>query len=199
MQDQHLRATRRVLFLSVLALACASCAADAGDQDSEHSQDSQAVTGVAQELSCPTSTPAALAVPAGNRLAFSLRARGTQNYVCKQAADGSYAWTFVEPDAQLYGAFGQVAGHHYAGPTWEANDGSTVVGTKVAGATVDATAIAWLLLKASAHTGDGRMAKVTYVQRLDTVGGNAPATGCDAAHAAATVDVAYSALYSFYR
>lgn len=195
MQDEYLAAKQQIrrLVLACLVVLTASCAADTDDLDHD-------VSGLAaQALSCPTPTPPALAVPSGNRLAFSLFARGTQDYVCKQASDGSYAWTFVEPDAVLYGPFGHVAGHHYAGPTWEAKDGSTVVATRLAGATVDATAIPWLLLQATAHTGSGRMSKVTYVQRLDTVGGLAPTTGCDGEHAGASADVDYTAKYSFFR
>jgi hypothetical protein len=196
MQQPRLQVTPHARWLAIasLVLVTAGCAADTDALD-------QSVAGLAQELACPTPTPtpAALAVPDGTRLAFSLSARGTQNYECRQAADGSFVWTFIAPDAQLYGPSGHLAGHHYAGPTWEANDGSTVVATKLAGATVDATAIPWLLLQATTHTGHGRMAKVTYVQRLDTVGGLAPSTGCDAAHAAATLDVDYTARYAFFR
>jgi len=195
MQDHYLGAKRQIrqLVLTCSIAATASCAADTDELDHD-------VAGLAaQALSCSTPIPAALAVPAGNRLAFSLFARGTQDYVCKQASDGTYAWTFVQPDAVLYGPSGHVAGHHYAGPTWEAKDGSTVVATRLAGATVDVTAIPWLLLQATTHTGDGRMAKVTYVQRLDTVGGLAPTTGCDVAHAGASADVDYTAKYSFFR
>jgi hypothetical protein len=195
MQDVHLESTSNVpwLVLACLVLGSAGCAADSNELDD--------VSGLQQALACPapTPTPAALAVPEGNRLAFSFSARGTQNYACKPAADGSFVWTFVEPDAVLYGPGGHVAGHHYAGPTWEANDGSTVAGTRLAGATVDATAIPWLLLQASSHAGSGRMSRVSYVQRLDTVGGLAPTSGCDAEHAAATVDVDYTAKYSFFR
>jgi uncharacterized protein DUF3455 len=64
--------------------------------------------------------------------------------------------------------------------------------------TVDATAIPWLLLKASSNTGKGTMSKVTYVQRVATTAGLAPTTGCDAEHVAALVDVAYTASYYFY-
>ena len=62
--------------------------------------------------------------------------------------------------------------------------------------TADPTAIPELLLKAVSHSGDGRMSGVTYVQRLDTVGGLAPTAGCDTAGATARVD--YTATYYFY-
>jgi hypothetical protein len=140
--------------------------------------------------------PPELAVPKGNRFAFVTFADGVQIYDCKSVADAAPAWTFRAPEADLYGVFGWPAGSHYAGPTWEANDGSTVAATRVAGVSVDADSIPWLLLQASAHSGTGRMEKVTYVQRLFTHGGNAPSGACNLG---ASVEVDYSALYAFYR
>jgi hypothetical protein len=113
-------------------------------------------------------------------------------YTC--AANGT--WTFVAPQASLYNHGGEVVGLHFKGPTWEwLEDGSAVVGAKLAAYTVDPTAIPWLLLGAKSHTGDGRMTNVSYVQRLDTVGGNAPAGSCSPG---ATANIAYSATYYFY-
>jgi FtsP/CotA-like multicopper oxidase with cupredoxin domain len=150
--------------------------------------------------SCAPDVPDALKVPAGNKLDFAADAEGVQIYVCQASAtDGSLAWALKAPDAQLFGKRGHLIGTHYAGPTWEARDGSTVVGSRLAAATPDATAIPWLLLQAASTTGDGLMSKVTYIQRLDTVGGLAPQTGCDAGHPGATVESAYSATYYFYK
>jgi hypothetical protein len=137
-------------------------------------------------------------VPAGNRLASSFDAAGVQIYECS-ATNTGFAWIFQAPEATLFNPGGQVAGTHFAGPTWSANDGSTVVGTRVAAVTVDATAIPWLLLSAASHSGDGRLADVSFIQRLDTVGGLAPATGCDAGHVGAVARVDYQAKYFFYR
>jgi len=47
------------------------------------------------------------------------------------------------------------------------------------------------------HTGDGRMSGVTYIQRLETVGGLAPTTSCDPT-TGATARVGYTATYYFY-
>lgn len=135
--------------------------------------------------------PPELAVPEGSRFAFLRFAEGVQIYDCK---DG--AWVFRAPEAELYTLLGWPAGTHYAGPTWESTDGSTVKGARVAGVTVDAASIPWLLLQANGHGGEGRMADVSYVQRLFTHGGNAPSGACELG---ATVDVAYTALYTFYR
>jgi hypothetical protein len=91
-----------------------------------------------------------------------------------------------------------VKGKHYVGPTWESTDGSTVVGTKLAAFAADPTAIPELLLQAVSHTSDGSMSDVTYIQRLDTVAGLAPTTGCDATTVGTTARVDYTATYFFY-
>jgi Protein of unknown function (DUF3455) len=182
---------RFIALLSALALlpACAAV-------DDEPSADVASV-GAALKSRLPT-IPEGLAVPAGQRLAFTLHAEGVQIYDCKAGADGALAWVFRAPEADLF-VGRHVVGNHYAGPTWEALDGSTVVGARVAGATVDSSAIPWLLLKASANTGRGLMSSVTYIQRLSTVAGLAPSTGCDASTAGAASEVSYTATYAFYQ
>jgi hypothetical protein len=149
---------------------------------------------------CPDGVPATLAPAADQDLSFVLNASGVQEYTCQANATG-FAWVFVAPDADLYlpNNDNNIIGHHFAGPTWEYEDGSTVVGRKVAAATVDKTAIPWLLLVAASHGGaDGRMTDITSIQRLETVGGTAPASGCDADHAGASANVPYTASYFFY-
>jgi hypothetical protein len=147
----------------------------------------------------PTLPDPSLAVPAGNELAFVLDGVGVQIYACQATTTGAPAWVFQAPQATLFEACGRVAGKHFAGPTWEANDGSTVVGAKIAAFTVDPANIPWLLLQAASNTGDGRMSDVTFVQRLQTAGGIAPATGCDADHIGDVANVDYTAKYYFYR
>jgi hypothetical protein len=146
---------------------------------------------------CPRHTPFELAPPADERLLLGLSAQGVQIYTCASSA-GSLAWTFKAPEADLFfGPF--LVGKHFAGPSWELFDGSTVVTTKVAAATVDATAVPWLLTKTVSTSGNGLFSDVTFVQRLSTTGGIAPTTGC-----AATSDlgkearVTYTANYFFY-
>ena len=175
-----------------LLLGAAACSADFAEADTPALQEE------ALSSSCAPAVPDALKVPAGNKLDFAAHAEGVQIYVCQASTtDGSLAWALKAPDAQLFGKRGRVIGTHYAGPTWEALDGSTVVGMRLAASTPDASAIPWLLLQATSTTGDGRMSKVTYIQRLETVGGLAPQGGCD--HADATVESEYSATYYFYK
>jgi hypothetical protein len=145
--------------------------------------------------------PANLAPPAGSVLLFELTARGVQIYTCAAKPDdaSAFAWTLKAPKAELFNARGEVVGHHFAGPTWQGNDGSTVVGTALERAnSPDPGAIPWLLLKAKEHTGSGAFSTVTYVQRLNTVGGAAPVAGCDAAHAGAEARQPYQAIYAFF-
>lgn len=190
MSRSYLRALRILLVGAGLA-SLANCAADAGEPAPELAR-------IDETLRHPLpKVPASLAVPKGNRLAFALPATGVQIYDCKVGSNGAVAWTFRAPEAEL-SLFGFVVISHYAGPTWEALDGSSVVGTRVAGETVDATAIPWLLLQAASHAGKGLMTHVTYIQRLNTTGGLVPEKGCDASTLGAVEEVPYTALYAFY-
>jgi hypothetical protein len=185
----------RLSFLSLSCLAALLLAACAADDLDSASDDAISDSSEALKQRLP-SIPEALVVPSGNKLAFTLFGDGVQIYDCKTNADGNPAWTFRAPEADLFSGR-RLAGIHYGGPTWEALDGSTVVGTRVAGVTVDASAIQWLLLSAVSPDQHGRMAGVTYIQRLETVGGLAPSTtGCELG---AVAEVDYTALYAIYK
>src|SRR5438552_1086271 len=128
--------------------------------------------------------PDNLLVPDGNKVAFHAYAAGVQIYVCTQSATDptQFTWVFKAPEAVL---FADAAGHgevaiHYAGPTWESDSGSKVVGVVLQRAPVP-NAIPWLLLQAKSTEGPGVFQGVTFIQRLNTVGGTAPTTNCDAA------------------
>jgi hypothetical protein len=149
----------------------------------------------------PATISNALAVPDGNVLLFKTFATGTQIYTCAPQPDDpeTFVWTFKAPEAELQNELGQRVGSHDAGPTWEGNDGSRVVGEVVA--RVDAPepgAIPWLLLKARTTAGRGAFSTITYIQRLDTVGGVAPTGGCDHSTADAVREIPYTAVYAFY-
>ena len=103
--------------------------------------------------------------------------------------------------ANLYadsGFRGQV-GTHYAGPTWESNSGSKVVARRVVntGCTPDAKAIAWLLLETVTADGPGIFGDVTFIQRVNTTGGVAPAA--PGTFVGEEARVPYTAEYFFYR
>ena len=112
------------------------------------------------------------------------------------------AWSFVAPRANLYGDNGKLIITHFGGPTWQATDGSKVVGRLEANITVDATAIPWLRLAAASTAAgpDGdQLAHTTYIQRIATTGGLAPsATECNATTAGTVAEVPYTADYYFW-
>jgi hypothetical protein len=196
---ENIALVRNLMIASLfVAPACVAEVEDDSQLDGNADEDLGVAEATLSSRDCPAGTPAALAPAPDQNLAFYLDATGVQKYSCNATATGA-AWTFVAPVADLFNDCRQV-GTHYAGPTWEYRDSSTVVAAKVAGATVDTTAIPWLLLTAVSHGGPtGKMTSITSIQRLATEGGNAPATGCDAAHLGATVDVPYAARYFFYR
>lgn len=135
-----------------------------------------------------------LQAPVGNRVAFSVFARGVQIY----RWDGA-TWVFQGPEAILFSDAGErtVIGSHYAGPTWESTSGSKVVGAVQDRCTPDPDAIPWLLLKANSTVGQGVFSGITFIQRVNTSGGNAPTEPGTAVDAA--VRVPYTAHYFFYR
>lgn len=184
---------KSAIVVATVATAIAACGGSAREAD-----EATASSGEALSHDRPPVVDPSLAVPVGNELAFSLEGVGVQIYACTATATG-YAWVFTAPEANLLDKHGRTVGKHFAGPTWEwLKDQSTVVGAKVAGLTVDASAIPWLLLKAASNTGDGKMSKITFVQRLSTVGGLAPASGCDATTVGASARVPYTAQYYFF-
>jgi hypothetical protein len=143
--------------------------------------------------------PKELQPPANERVLWMVHARGAQIYVCK--SDGAQpAWALKGPDAQLFDDAGDPFGKHFAGPSWEANDGSRVTGKAVANApSPDAESIPWLLLTVVSRSGKGVLSPVTSIQRINTKGGKSPAaTACDVAHAGQEVRAAYSADYAFF-
>jgi len=142
--------------------------------------------------------PKQIQPPVAEQLLLRVHAKGDQVYTCK--ADGAqFTWTLKAPDAQLFDKDGKPFGKHFAGPSWEATDGSRVTGKAVANApSPDADSIPWLLVNIVSHEGSGVLSRATSIQRLNTKGGKAPASGCDASHTAQEVRVPYSADYLFY-
>src|SRR5689334_4511633 len=84
---------------------------------------SLALAGSAQAQLSPTT----IQPPAGNVPYDATFGVGVQIYKC----DGT-AWTFVAPRATLHNLVGKKVGDHFAGPTWQYRDGSTVVAAKLA-------------------------------------------------------------------
>src|SRR5262245_4131452 len=177
---RHSLATKTNLTLSSFALTVLALVAPAttrGDQTPE------------LPAGCGT-----LNVEAGNRLSSSVYALGVQIYRWSGTN-----WTFIAPEATLYSdsCYENQVGTHYAGPTWQANDGSTVKGTRVDGCTPYRGAIPWLLLKSTANSGNGVFGRVTFIQRVNTIGGAAPAEA--GAFIGDEARVPYTTEYYFYR
>jgi hypothetical protein len=148
----------------------------------------------------PPTVPPALQAPAGNSLYLEVLASGVQIYECSRKTDSTYEWAFKAPEATLTDRSGRVLGKHYAGPTWEAGDGSAAVGeVKGRDPGPNPTAIPWLLLAAKSNSGSGTFADARFVQRVATVGGVAPAGGCAESTLRSQARVPYSATYLFYR
>ena len=147
-----------------------------------------------REPELPTPLCDKVQAPAGNSVSFHAYAVGVQRYRWNGTS-----WSFVEPVASLYADadFHGKVGDHYVGPTWESNSGSNVVAARVDGCTPDATAIPWLLLETVSNAGSGVFNSVTYIQRVNTVGGVAPAA--PGSTIGAVIDVPYTAEYYFYR
>ncbi|CAN7656365.1 DUF3455 domain-containing protein [Phyllobacterium sp. LjRoot231] len=107
----------------------------------------------------------------GLTVVANVHAEGVQVYECKGDLEGKTHWQFREPLATLI-QDGVTVGRHFSGPSWEFTDGSSVIGKVVAeapGATKDD--IPLLVLRVVKRRGDGVLAHVTTVQRLDTHGG----------------------------
>ena len=168
-------------------------------------------------LTPPASLPTAIAVPSGATVKLHDHAIGVQVYTCTASAAGgaggaggtggaggggatTYSRVLKQPDAVLYDSSFATVGTHGAGPNWTSTvDASVVIAARIAQAASTANgAIAWLLLQTSSTTGTGVFSDITYVQRLNTAGGPAPATGGDATTAATEVRIPYSADYYFF-
>jgi hypothetical protein len=150
----------------------------------------------------PPELPATLSPPPGQEVFLEARGSGVQIYECAPKTDqpSVYEWTFRAPEAALVDPAGHQVGRHYAGPTWESTDGSSVVGdVRARDPGPSPTAIPWLLLVAKSTTGTGVFSATTSVQRVHTVGGVAPAETCSAANTSKVARVPYTATYYFYR
>lgn len=135
-----------------------------------------------------------LHAPAGSKLASHLYATGVQIYRWNDTS-----WVFISPSAVLFAdAAGKgTVGIHYSGPTWQGVAGSKVVGTVLQRCTPNPSAIPWLLLGAVSDDEPGIFQRTTFIQRVNTTGGNAPST--PGKITGEVTSVPYTAEYLFYR
>jgi len=165
--------------------------------------------------------PTDLEVPEGNKLFFVGHAFGTQNYIClpSATAPAGVAWTLVGPQANLFDRHARQITTHFLSPnpdenglaraTWQDSEDTSAVWAKAVAISSDSNyvapgAIPWLKLEV---VGDARgpnngrtLTVTTWIQRLNTTGGMAPATGCAAStNIGARTFVPYTADYFFYK
>jgi uncharacterized protein DUF3455 len=168
----------------------------------------------------PPQVPAEIQVPPGNDPFLKGHGVGTQNYICVPSGSG-FAFTLFTPQATLFNEFAKQVTTHFFSPnphehgtiraTWEhSRDTSTVWGVLINSSTnsnfVAPNSIPWLLLKVDPKTGvqDGptggdTLTATTFIQRLNTHGGNAPSNGCAASgDVGKKAFVPYTADYFFY-
>jgi hypothetical protein len=146
--------------------------------------------------------PAAVQVPAGHQVAMETVGVGEITYECRAKGDapGAHAWVFVGPQASLNSRGGAKLGSYYGPPaTWASVDGSKITGKQLAVAAGTAGSIPMQLVQANPADGTGAMTGVTYVQRVDTRGGVAPALPCDAGRIGRKEIVKYQADYIFWK
>jgi Protein of unknown function (DUF3455) len=145
--------------------------------------------------------PGPVRAPPDQQLLRELHATGVQIYQCQPAKNDAsqWEWAFKGPEARLATTMGSTIGKHYAGPTWEANDGSRVTGEVIARSdSSKPNSIPLLLLRAKATSGNGIFTGVNYIQRLNTVGGNAPTVACRKEQMGQELRASYTADYYFY-
>ncbi len=165
----------------------------------------------------PPPVPESIQVPAGYRPFFRGHAVGTQGYVCVAVGSG-YRWAPFGPQATLFDEEGEQVLTHFLSPTpysllpnptWQHSRDSSIVWGQVIGSSSDLNfvapgAIPWLLLEAAVvgngPTGGDKLLVTRFIQRVNTVDGQAPSTGCagpqDVTQRAL---VPYEADYFFYK
>jgi hypothetical protein len=173
------------------------------------------VTGTALIMAaCTTAKPPAkeysqdmlnesIRVPAGNVVALETTGVGVLNYECQNnvAATGQVGWTLVKPQADLIDRTGKTVGA-YTGPpaTWTHSDGSTVVGMQIAIApAMGSNNIAVQLSKATPGIATGAMQNITYIQRVNTKGGQDISKACSSADIGDKLTLPYQADYIFWK
>jgi hypothetical protein len=146
--------------------------------------------------------PAAVQVPAGNKVFMETVGVGDITYECRAKAGTSdqFEWVFAGPSAALSDRAGKQVGRYYGPPaTWEGQDGAKLTGAQLAVAPAAAGSIPLQLVKANPATGNGWVSGTTFIQRVATQGGVAPSTACGAGNVSAKQVVKYQADYIFWR
>jgi hypothetical protein len=147
--------------------------------------------------------PDSLQPPDGNKFFLQTFARGVQIYQVQRnpANQSELVCVNIAPLATLYARphFINPVINHFAGPSWQfirdPFKDEKVVAKKVKGSTQDPTAIQWLLLQAVDSLSTPRN-PVSFIQRICTHGGLAPATS--PRYVGQLDSIPYTASYLFY-
>lgn len=158
-----------------------------------------------EKLVIPAAVDLPANAPGGNTRVATFYAEGVQRYVAQPRAASNpvtYEWVFLAPQANLYDATNAKVGTHSAGPTWQLSRSTTdsIYGQQFtparSAASPDQSGIDWLqLMPKTGKAPTGFFADVSYIQRIATKGGKAPAT--PPVGATDTIDVSYTAVYRF--
>ncbi|MBC7649046.1 MAG: DUF3455 domain-containing protein [Vitreoscilla sp.] len=145
----------------------------------------------------------AIRVPAGNEVVLETTGVGVLNYECRAnvAATGTIGWALASPKADLIDRTGKTVGS-YGGPpaTWTHMDGSTVVGTQVVLSPVmGSNNIALQLSKGTPGMGAGVLQNVSYIQRINTKGGQDISMPCTQTEIGKKITLPYQADYIFWK
>lgn len=181
---------------SLIAVACDKDKQTGAHSPAFHIAESEKLT-IPAEVDIPSNRPA------GNTRVATYYAAGVQKYRAqgKTGTPGAYEWVFTAPKADLFNSSNVKVGTHGAGPYWTVSPLDSVFGqayTPAKTATPDVNSIPWLLLMPkTGKAPTGYFNNVSYIQRIATVGGIAPAA--PPVSATDTVDVPYTAVYRFTR
>lgn len=160
-----------------------------------------------QPVFSQSALPDNVKVPQGHKVMLETVGIGEISYECKAKAPAStspnsvsaFEWVFVGPQAKLNLRSGKTIGKYFGPPaTWESLDGSKVTGAQVAIAPASAGNIPLQLVKANPAQGSGQMVGVSFIQRVATRGGVAPALVCDASRLGSKSIVSYQSDYIFW-
>jgi uncharacterized protein DUF3455 len=172
------------------------------------------------QTATPPNVPENIQVPQGNEIFRVGHGVGFQNYVCTPSSPalGHVAYVLFTPQATLFDAGEQLTSHFFSPnpfeggtvrATWQDSVDSSRVWARANASSVDPKfvapgAVAWVLLQTvgtdQGPTGGSTLAATTFIQRVNTVGGVPPSTGCDSiTDAGAKAFMPYTADYIFYR
>lgn len=148
---------------------------------------------------------------------FVAHAVGTQGYMCV-VVNGAYKWQTFGPQATLFDGDGRQVMTHFLSPqpfdqvlspTWQHSRDTSAVWAAMLEMSSDAAyvapdAIAWLLLEATVVAdgpdGGDKITATRRIQRLNTVEGKSPSTGCSLPeNIGKRALVPYEADYYFYK